>query len=208
MAAKAGDSASEGTGGAGTAAYYKKLQQQQQAAQTAMAQQQYVQPFSYEAPQFTGARQASKPYNVPNAPGFYAPPYMQVTGEDVFEDPSYQFRLNEGLKALERSAAAKGILRTGNTLQDLMRYGQDYASQEYEAANQRRAQQYGLNYQATRDMYTPGLLTWQARNEANQSANDYARELAWKEYVTRLDDEFRREQMLYGGGLQTFGGRY
>lgn len=46
-------------------------------------------------------------------------------------DPGYQFRLNEGLKALQNSAAAKGNLNSGATMKDLLRYGQDYGSQEY-----------------------------------------------------------------------------
>lgn len=50
---------------------------------------------------------------------------------DVTQDPSYQFRLQEGQKALERGAAAKGTLLTGGTAKALARYGQDYASTEY-----------------------------------------------------------------------------
>ena len=46
--------------------------------------------------------------------------------------PGYQFRLAEGLKGIERGAAAKGTLLTGGTLKALTRYGQDYASNEYQ----------------------------------------------------------------------------
>jgi hypothetical protein len=49
-------------------------------------------------------------------------------------DPGYQFRMSESLKALERSAAARGILQSGGTLKDITRFGQDYASQEYQNA--------------------------------------------------------------------------
>jgi hypothetical protein len=52
-------------------------------------------------------------------------------------DPSYGFRLSEGLKALERSAAARGGLMSGGTGKALQRYGQDMASQEYGNAFQR-----------------------------------------------------------------------
>ena len=52
-------------------------------------------------------------------------------------DPGYQFRMSEGLKALERSAAARGILQSGGTLKDITRFGQDAASQEYENAFRR-----------------------------------------------------------------------
>ena len=47
------------------------------------------------------------------------------------QDPGYSFRLGEGLKALERSAAARGGLLSGGTGKALQRYGQEAASQEY-----------------------------------------------------------------------------
>lgn len=53
-------------------------------------------------------------------------------GAGLENTPGYQFRLGEGLKALERSAAARGTLLTGGTLKGLERYAQDYASGEYE----------------------------------------------------------------------------
>lgn len=49
-------------------------------------------------------------------------------------DPGYAFRLSEGMKALERSAAARGGLLSGTTMKGLQRYGQDLASQEYQNA--------------------------------------------------------------------------
>ena len=52
-------------------------------------------------------------------------------------DPGYQFRMSESMKALERSAAARGILQSGGTLKDITRFGQDAASQEYENAFRR-----------------------------------------------------------------------
>lgn len=52
-------------------------------------------------------------------------------GVGLETSPGYQFRLGEGLKALERSAAARGTLLTGGTLKGLERYAQDYASNEY-----------------------------------------------------------------------------
>lgn len=54
-------------------------------------------------------------------------------------DPGYQFRLGEGLKALDRQAAARGGLISGGALKAAQRYGQDAASQEYGAAYNRLA---------------------------------------------------------------------
>jgi len=50
---------------------------------------------------------------------------------DFTADPGYAFRLSEGQKALERSAAARGGLLSGGTGKALTRFGQDYASNEY-----------------------------------------------------------------------------
>jgi hypothetical protein len=50
------------------------------------------------------------------------------------QDPSFQFRLDQGTKALERSAAARGGQFSGNTLGALTNYGQNAASQEYNNA--------------------------------------------------------------------------
>jgi hypothetical protein len=73
-------------------------------------------------------------------------------GTDKFKaDPGYAFRMSEGMKALERSAAARGGLLSGATLKGTQRYGQDLASQEYQNAfNRYQAERAGtLNpYQA------------------------------------------------------------
>ena len=53
-------------------------------------------------------------------------------GMDQFQqDPGYAFRLSEGMKALDRTAAARGGLLSGSTLKAAQRYGQEMGSQEY-----------------------------------------------------------------------------
>ena len=49
----------------------------------------------------------------------------------VEETPGYQFAYNQGLEAVNRTAAAKGQLGSGNRLYDLTKYGQGLASQTY-----------------------------------------------------------------------------
>lgn len=56
---------------------------------------------------------------------------------DFVKDPGYQFRLDEGRKALEGSAAARGTMLSGGTLKALTQYGQDYASGEFSTAYNR-----------------------------------------------------------------------
>ena len=56
---------------------------------------------------------------------------------DFKADPGYGFRMSEGLKTIDRSAAARGGLLSGATLKGVQRYGQDLASQEYQNAYNR-----------------------------------------------------------------------
>lgn len=55
-----------------------------------------------------------------------------MSGDFTANDPSYKFRFDQGQQALERSAAAKGQIGSGNVLQALQKYGQDMASQEFQ----------------------------------------------------------------------------
>ena len=66
-------------------------------------------------------------------------------GADKFKaDPGYAFRMSEGMKALERSAAARGGLMSGATMKGIQRYGQDLASQEFtNAFNRYQAERTG-----------------------------------------------------------------
>ena len=49
----------------------------------------------------------------------------------VESTPGYQFAYNQGLEAVNRTAAAKGQLGSGNRLYDLTKFGQGLASQTY-----------------------------------------------------------------------------
>lgn len=48
-----------------------------------------------------------------------------------YASPGYQFRLDEGTRALDRSAAARGMLLSGAQNKALTRYGQGVASEEF-----------------------------------------------------------------------------
>jgi hypothetical protein len=85
------------------------------------------------------------------APGFGKYATAEFGMDKFTADPGYAFRMSEGMKALERSAAARGGLLSGATLKGTQRFGQDLASQEYQNAfNRYQAERAGtLNpYQA------------------------------------------------------------
>jgi len=63
------------------------------------------------------------------------------------EDPGYQFRLQEGMRALDNSAASRGMLLSGGQARATSRYASDLASQEYGNAFSRWLSQQQLNQQ-------------------------------------------------------------
>ena len=69
-----------------------------------------------------------------------------------YMDPSYQFRLSEGLKAMQRTAAARGGLLSGGALKEAQRYGQGLASTEYGNAFNRLASLAGVGQTATNQL--------------------------------------------------------
>lgn len=57
--------------------------------------------------------------------------YEPFTMEKFQADPGYAFRLKEGLRALESSAAARGGLLSGNQMRGVTQFGQELGSQEF-----------------------------------------------------------------------------
>ena len=56
---------------------------------------------------------------------------------DFTADPGYTFRLDQGMKALNASAAARGMGMSGANIKGATEYGQNMGSQEYENAFKR-----------------------------------------------------------------------
>jgi hypothetical protein len=130
-------------------------------------------------PALTGRPQ----FNFPGLPGFTPPDFVAPTLQDALNEPGYQFRLKGGSDALERSAAARGVLRTGGTLKDIVDYGQNFASQEYGNVYNRALQGFDRKYQGVRDTYAPKLAQWQMLSQAELQAAlaQYARQ--WDMYT-------------------------
>jgi hypothetical protein len=56
---------------------------------------------------------------------------MLQPGYDHTTSPGYQFRFNEGQRAVDSSGAARGQLMSGGTLKDLARFGQGIAADDF-----------------------------------------------------------------------------
>jgi len=90
----------------------------------------------------------------------------QKFGMDQFtQDPGYAFRLKQGQKSLDASAAARGGLISGNALKAATAFGQDMSSQEYQNAFNR----YQTERQATLSPYM--TLAGYGQNANTLSAN-------------------------------------
>lgn len=63
----------------------------------------------------------------------------EIGAVDVTRDPGYQFRLSEGIEALDKSAAARGRLQSGAHSRGVTRYAQNVASDEYARAYARES---------------------------------------------------------------------
>lgn len=99
------------------------------------------------------------------------------TMADYEADPGYAFRVEEGLKALDRQAAARGGLISGAALKAAGRYGQRAASEEYQNAydryNKNRAIRYGfLTGQQDVGIGAANTVGSAAQNYASQGGNE------------------------------------
>lgn len=116
------------------------------------------------------------------------------TEAEAISSPGYQFRLAEGQRALENAAAAKGMLRTGNTWKDLLRYGQGAATSEYDKTYGRRRAEHDLAYQQARqqnqDQYGRALNEQQLAYQ--QGANTYG--LNRQRDIDMYDRSFQKHQ--------------
>ena len=79
------------------------------------------------------------------------------------ESPDYQFAFDQGLQALDRSAAARGSLYSGGADADRIAYGQGMASQQYGNYYNRLAGLAGIGQQTGAQIGQFG-----AQNAANQ----------------------------------------
>ena len=96
----------------------------------------------------------------------------QKFGMDQFQqDPGYAFRLSEGQKALDRSAAARGGLISGGALKAAQRYGQDMGSQEYMNAFNRYQTERAAQLQPLQSLAGVGQT---AANTLGQAGQNYA----------------------------------
>lgn len=143
----------------------------------------------------------------------YADLTTDFTGKDLTSEPGYQFRLEEGLKAINALAANRGSLDSGATLKALTRYGQDYAGNEYQnafnrdAANKERKYNMLAGVSGTGQTTATNIGTFGA-NTANNIAENYlgagnaraagqvARGAGWANTLNDVGSYYRLQNLL------------
>ena len=97
------------------------LKEQQRAMQDAIAQAQ-----GYYQPYMESGQQANQQLSDLLSQGF--------TPDDLYNDPGYQFQLEQGQKALQNQMSASGMRQSGAAMKAAQEYGQNLASTSYDDA--------------------------------------------------------------------------
>ena len=92
--------------------------------------------------------------------------------EDFYKSPDYQFRMDESMKALERSAAARGRLNSGATKSALIERAGNLASSEYNNYANRLAALAGVGQTATAQTGAAGAAAAGGIAQAYQNAGN------------------------------------
>lgn len=87
---------------------------------------------------------------------------------DFEADPGYQFRMQEGINALDSSAAARGRLQSGAQARATTRYASNLASQEYQNAFNRNLATQGTRFNQLASMAGVGQTAVNATQQAGQ----------------------------------------
>ena len=123
--------------------------------------------------------------------------------------PGYQFGLDQGVKAVQSSAAARGGLNSGATLKALTKFGNDYADQQgFTPYMNRLAALSGMAQTSTDTtgklgLYTAGQIGQNLQNAGQARAQGiYGGANAWSNYTNSMA---KMAGNMYGGGTDFSG---
>jgi hypothetical protein len=120
-------------------------------------------------------------FNIPNAPKFSYGNFVPPDPRDIANDPNFQFRRDQGVQAIERSNAAKGILRTGGNFKDLGTYVSNFSANEAQGAYDRALRSHMANLDIERARFAPSIEYWRALAAAETAGSlaQYGRYTQW-----------------------------
>lgn len=104
--------------------------------------------------------------------GALGPEAAQGAMENFYTSPGYQFRMDEGLRAIDADASSKGMLRSGATMKAAEAWGQGQAAQEYDKYFSRASDSFGNYYNRLFDLARLGQnAAAQVGTQQGQTAN-------------------------------------
>jgi hypothetical protein len=157
----------------------------------------------YTGPSSTNVAPFAYPAMTPTAD--FVPP----TADQLYEDPSYRVRFDEGVRAVDASAAARGNLMTGGTLKALTKYGGEQASKEYQNVYNRSANTWGINAGKNLAEYQTGfgsalsgwgVNTGQTNTQFNQGRDTWGmtNDAAYRDWLANYNAKQEGYKTRYG----------
>lgn len=121
---------------------------------------------------FETNRQDFAPYREAGLRGLAA--YEGTLGPTFQTSPGYEFAREEGIRAIDQGASARGMLNSGARLRELTRYGTGVANQEYGNWQNRLAALAGLGQTATGQTAQLGAAAAGAAGQAQMAGGQAA----------------------------------
>jgi len=126
------------------------------------------------------------------------------TGQvNLGQDPGYAFRLQQGIDAMNKSAAARGGLMSGSAIKGGIKFGQDMGSEEYGNAYARYQQNRANQLNALGSFATAGMSAAQNTSATNAlyggQMGDASRAYANTQNELGLGGQARASGYLTGG---------
>ena len=111
-----------------------------------------------------------------------------------YASPGYQFRFDEGQRGINANRAASGSLQSGDAMRALTRYGQDYASNEFNTQ---------LN-----QLFSVAGLGQTATGQGNALASQYGAQTSANNQnaSNALQSSYGNQAAIWGNALQGVGG--
>ncbi len=157
--------------------------------------------------QYDQTREDFAPYRAAGSEAIGSLSAMLRPDYDHTTSPGYQFRFGEGQRAVEGSAASKGMLMSGGTLKDLIRFGQGTAADDFNDQFKRTASVAQGGQQVNTTLGSLGAAASQNignlyTQQGNARASGYVGQAnAWNQGIRNFDN--RLMSIFQGGG---FGG--
>lgn len=162
-----------------------------------------------------------------NLPNYEKPPAFQYKDfelpdlDAVYADPSFKLRRDEGQRGIEASAAAKGRVRTGGNLMDILKYNQGFASSEYGNIVDRKLGQYrenrgnaldtyntnyksqytdpyAFNEESAKAAFAPLFSQWTTQAAAGQRQNELNADQGWAQFLQKYREFDDQRKFKYG----------